>query len=100
MQTNNRTFLMLVPFRCESFENTCGRTKPNLLEAKECSKTNGCGLDDTGSNSDEGVDILVIASRSVLATIELLIHFLREVGALCKVRGTWILISTKVCRRD
>lgn len=91
---------MLALFHWESFENTCGRKKPILLETKECSKTNGCGLDDTGANSDEGVDILVTASRSVLATTELLIHLLREVDAPCKVRGARILIPKNVYLRD
>jgi hypothetical protein len=59
MQDKDLSLLMLGLFLWESFENTCGRIKPILLEAKECSKTNSYKLDDTGANSDESVDVLV-----------------------------------------
>jgi hypothetical protein len=36
-----------------------GVRKPILLEAKECRKTNGFRLDDTGAKTDEGMEILV-----------------------------------------
>jgi hypothetical protein len=91
---------MLGLFLKVSFENTCGRIRPILLEAKEYSKTNGYGLNDTGANSDHGVDFLVTASRSVLAISELLIYLVREVGVLGKVKGPWILIPTNVYNRD
>lgn len=81
-------------------ENTCGCIRPIVLEAKEYSKTNGCGLNDTGANSDDGEDILVTASRSLLAISELLVYLVREVGALGKVRGPWILIPIHVYNRD
>jgi hypothetical protein len=91
---------MLGFFLWVSFENTCGRIRLIVLGAKEYCKTNGCGLNDTGANSDDGVDSLVTASRSLLVISELLVCLVREVGALGKVTGPWILIPTNVYNRD
>jgi hypothetical protein len=81
-------------------ENTCGCIRLIVLEAKEYSKTNVCGLNDTGENCDGGEDTPVTASRSLLAISELLVYLVGEVGALGKVRGPWILIHINVYNRD